>query len=282
MDKETEIEIIRDLTYKTIGERDLKLDIYMPKTIVSESFPAVIFIHGGGWINGDKEQSMRAYQFLFKPLIERGLAVVAISYRLADRDTRFPTQLEDCKDAVKWIKKNAGSFNLDEKSIGIVGASAGGHLGLLLGMTPDMGYSSIPDLVGYSSDVRFVVALYPPTDLKNLDTEKGGYFARQVIGGSYEQYPEMYAKASPVNYLDNKVPPILLIHGELDLIVPLTQSVNLFRKGKDKGKHIDLLVVKNARHGAVGFKDQRDIDPSIEEIIYRIRMFIRKHSQHPF
>jgi acetyl esterase/lipase len=149
-------EIREGLTYGPNERNDL--DLFLPKDDGKSLRPAVIVIHGGAWRSGDKRQ-LRNLAELFA---RRGYVAAAINYRLAPKWS-YPAQLDDCQRAVRWLRKNAKEFRVDPKRFGAAGASAGGHLALLLG-TREVREDSDADLKGISSKVQCVLSIFGPTD----------------------------------------------------------------------------------------------------------------------
>ena len=120
-----EPEIIRDIEFARPNGYSLKLDLYLPEGRGDEALPTVLWVHGGGWKNGSKKNCKAAW------LAEEGYAVASISYRLTDVAI-WPAQIDDCREAVRWVRRNAGLFGLDVERVGSWGGSAGGHLRWLL------------------------------------------------------------------------------------------------------------------------------------------------------
>ena len=118
--------VLRDIVYAKVGQRELVLDLYLPSNPRGK-LPVVMWIHGGGWRNGDKGSAGAA-----RPMVGRGFAVADVAYRLSG-EAIFPAQVEDCKAAVRWVRANATKHGLDGERIGVWGSSAGGHLVAFLG-----------------------------------------------------------------------------------------------------------------------------------------------------
>ncbi|WP_390452942.1 alpha/beta hydrolase fold domain-containing protein, partial [Chryseobacterium sp. Alg-005] len=121
--------VSEDLTYK-ISEKGAPvfLDVYTPKAPVNKKLPVVIYVHGGGWVEGDKAIRADSYiENMVLKLTEKQYAVISINYTLVDEGTHFPDPVEDTKDAVRWVRKNAGKYNFDTNNIGFFGTSAGAH-----------------------------------------------------------------------------------------------------------------------------------------------------------
>jgi acetyl esterase/lipase len=235
-----------DIVYVPGGKASQSLDIVLPnKQTEGKRFPVVVWIHGGGWEHGDKRGGP-----MF-PLIARGIACVSINYRLSDEAT-WPAQIHDCKAAIRWLRAHGSEFNLDTKKIGVWGASAGGHLVALLGTSN--GVKALEGNEGnldQSSDVQAVCDFFGPSDLPAILPSKGGAHGpvSKFLGGSDTQVAK---EASPVTYVTGKAPPFLIIHGEKDTLVPVSQSEELADVLKKAGANVTLKVVPGAGHG-MGF-----------------------------
>lgn len=219
------VEILNDVPYGAAGHFWLFLDLYRPEPLPAHPLPAVIYLHGGGWRRGDK--TLRTPPML----VEHGRYIVAsINYRLSDQ-ALFPAQIHDCKAAVRWLRANAVRYGIDGARIGVWGYSAGGHLAALLGTTGDH-----PDLeggngsAGVSSAVQAVVCVAAPTDFSRM----GGWHNEPdspealLVGGPVAQRAELVQQANPITYVHAATPPFLLIHGEDDDTVPISQSQLLY------------------------------------------------------
>jgi arylsulfatase A-like enzyme/acetyl esterase/lipase len=242
------VRLIRDVEYARAGDISLKLDIYEPKNPMARPMPAVIWIHGGGWRSGDKFPAPHAAQ-----LASEGFFAVSINYRLSDV-AQFPAAVYDSKCAVRWLRANANQYGVDPDRIGVGGGSAGGHLSLMVGLVADTDGLE-PDfcLPGVPTRVNAVLSYFGPTNLsralsvaKNPDRATAGLTA--FLGFSPQENPDIYWKASPIAYVSVDDPPVLMIHGDSDNVVPLSQSQELLQALK--GRTVaDLVVVKNAEHG---------------------------------
>ncbi len=215
------IEVKKGIEYGRGGETSLKLDLYTPRNLSSPS-PCLIFIHGGGWKSGQRED----YHFYCVKFAKMGYVVATISYRLRDV-APYPAAVEDSKCAVRWIRANANELKIDPDRIAVIGGSAGGYLAMMVGYSSDHqeleGNGGNPEV---SSRVQAVVDLYGPVDLtteyaRNHDLVTG--FLKQ----SYEKAPEIYGQASPLTYVTKDDPPTLILHGTLDELVPISQADRL-------------------------------------------------------
>lgn len=145
-----------------------KLDLFLPSTGKS-SYPVVVWVHGGGWKEGDKSQFKSTSRY--KDLIANDYAVVSVNYRLSG-EAKFPAQIQDTKAAIRWIRANAAAYNLNPDKIGIWGSSAGGHLSALAGTSA--GELGLEDLSlgngSFSSKVQAVIDWYGPVDFLKMDS----------------------------------------------------------------------------------------------------------------
>jgi acetyl esterase/lipase len=238
---------LTNVTYCTAGGVALLMDLYLPQTQGGRAAPAAIYVHGGRWIRGDKTEGGGSGGI--PDLVRRGFVVAAINYRLGARG-RFPAQIQDVKCAVRHLRALAGAYRLDPRRIGIWGSSAGAHLAALAGVTDARaGFEGTGGYPRESSRVAAVVDLYGPADLSAPD-----FYARErrvlnrVFGASAATDPAL-ARASPVTYVSADDPPFLIMHGELDVAVPVSQSRALYRRLRGVGVPAQLIIVRNAGHG---------------------------------
>lgn len=253
-----------NVVYGKGGDEELKLDIARP----SEGrgpFPAVVFIHGGGWVGGNRA----GFRGWAEQAAKRGYVAMTISYRLTqiDPETKlgkvpFPAQIEDCKCAIRWLRANAAKYNVDSKHIGVGGGSAGGHLSLLVGLTDEAhkleGNGGHAD---QSSRVQAVVNVFGPTDMKTCwDTSAGARPFIQGLCGKPDDPKNSFKAASPVTYISSDDPPILTLHGSADTLVPPSQATQLDEQLKAaKVKH-ELLILEGEGHGFKGEKQTQSME----------------------
>ncbi len=223
----TEVTVVADQRFSDEEGKAGLCDVYCPKSSASSArHPAVIVVHGGGWISGDK-WTLEGYS---RSLAEHGFVAVTINYRLAPTH-KFPAQVDDVRSALLWAKRNADRFGIDIDRLGIFGYSAGGHLSALVASLAD---ESIQVRAAASqwdqSDqrwnelpaIRAVCVGGPPCDFRslNMDNATLAYF----LGGSRREKPEVYIAASPAAHVSPGDPVTQLIHGESDLLVPISES----------------------------------------------------------
>lgn len=260
-----------DLIYGTAAHQNTRLDVYLPVDPPPPGGrPAVLAIHGGGWRGGSK----RDYGRHVARLAQHGYVVVAVDYRLS-RPGRpsWPANLEDVRDAVRWIRNHASDYGVDPGRIVALGASAGGHLAALLGTWPEgpgeeaatRDRSGSPTPPRTSARVQAVVDFYGPSDLAALAASRpiSASPIRVMLGGEPSPRPEQLREASPVEHVSADDPPTLLIHGLDDAHVPVAQSEELADALERAGVPHRLIAVEKARHGFVFNAGGRDLLPEI-------------------
>jgi acetyl esterase/lipase len=238
----------KDIVYANVDGVELKLDLARPEK--GRRLPAVIFIFGGSWRTGSRTQ----YSSELRKAAEKGYLAVTIDHRLTkylDQDGKpkyqFPDQIHDVKCAVRWLRANAKKYRIDPNRIGAVGWSSGGYLALMLGLTdPSDGLEGDCGDLQYSSKVDAVVSLAGYTELKYFVYDMA---CKSFLGGTPEEIPEVYKKASPVTYVDNDDPPVLIIHADNDGKVPFKQAEILDAKMNEVGADHILITKKGLGHG---------------------------------
>lgn len=252
------VRVVSDLVYRESNGRRLRLDIYSPQGRAPVGGrPALLAIHGGGWRGGGKGDFGRS----LAPLVRRGFVVVAVEYRLSRPGSpSWPENLKDVRAAVRWVHEHSSQFGIDPDRVAAVGASAGGHLALLLAESDDHAL------------IRAVVDFYAPTDLRALH-DSGTGAERSVsllLGGPPERLGGRYAWASPVDRVRPGIPPVLIFHGDDDPLVPLAQSRALASVLQKTQVPHRLEVVVGARHGFGLTVGARDLVPEIVEFLQSV------------
>ncbi|QVL32491.1 alpha/beta hydrolase [Telmatocola sphagniphila] len=224
-----------------------KLDLFLPPASAKPT-PLVIWVHGGGWEAGSKEGNNPV-----NPLLKEGYAVACINYRYS-KQAVFPAQIEDCKAAVRYLRGNATKFNLDKDHFGAIGASAGGHLVALLGTTGDV--KELEGKVGKfpkeSSRVQAVIDWFGPTDLEALTSPllSNDNPISRLLGGSVKEKKDLARLANPISHITKDDAPFLILHGDQDPLVPVSQSELLYKALKRGGVPAELVVVPGVGHDA--------------------------------
>lgn len=255
---------LSDVTYCTMEGVALKMDLYYPAS--SEApWPVTMYVHGGGWSNGDKAEGSGAQEI--PALQSASFLVVSVNYRLAP-EYPFPAMIQDIKCAVRYLRAQADEYNLDPNRIGVWGGSAGGHLVNLLGTTNESAGFDVGEYLEYSSRVQAVVSMFGPTDL-TVQFE-GGYEGASRVFDGFDA-----ALASPVTYVSVDDPPFLMLHGDTDKLVPIEQSQILLAALQAVGVPAELVTVINAGHS---FKpvDGKTTSPSRKEITQMVVEFFEE------
>ncbi|RUL89771.1 alpha/beta hydrolase [Tautonia sociabilis] len=253
--------VLRDLVYRTDGDRPERLDVYLPAgSPPAGGWPVVLAIHGGGWRRFSRER----YGPKVEPLRAFGYAVVAPNYTLsAPGRPSWPENLDDVKEAVRWVRRNASQFGFDAGRIAAIGESAGGHLAALLGTSPD---DPGPD--GLSSRVDAVIDFFGPADLAALVSDsRGGPAAVQMLGGLPEAIPSRYEEASPVFLASADDAPTLIVHGSADPVVNPRQSQLLADALRREGVPTQLVILPRAGHGFGPFQPGTGISEQVLQFL---------------
>ncbi|PJR03187.1 alpha/beta hydrolase [Avrilella dinanensis] len=283
--------VIKDITYKITPENDsVKLDLYFPTNHLFQKTPLVVFIHGGAWVEGNKDhESIYYMRSLRDTLRTRGYAIASINYRLVNKNTHLPAPVIDCKDAVRWIRAHAGDYNFDTENIGLWGGSAGAHLALLIGYTGDDFALGSQELQAYSTKVNYIVDNFGPTDLNKVLKTKASPLTKLIYKCFFRQLYDIrekliiamtsydiktdkkkaieVAKAySPIEFVTSNAVPTLIMHGTKDFVVPFKESKKL-KKALDQNNVDNKFVkVKKGDHGFNNIsKDQ--LDELIQETV---------------
>jgi len=272
--------VIPNITYSVAQNHQSKLDVYRP-VYTNSPVPVVVNIHGGGWVNGTKEDvSLSAL-----PYMEMGFAVVNGEYRLA-RTSPAPAAVQDCLCALHWLGRNANEYGFDLSKVVVTGASAGGHLALTTALIPTReGFedqcANDDDPSGGAGEwpnrrppVGAVINWFGITDVEDL---LHGANTRAYAVTWLNNQPNkdaLAARLSPIHYVRREAPPILTIHGDHDTFVPYQQAV-LFHRALDTVKaNNQLLTIPGKGHG--------DFTPAQNlEAWNTIKRFLEKAGIHP-
>ena len=260
----TSYRVLPNITYLVANNYEDKLDVYK-RSDASGPQPTLVWIHGGGWVGGTKDEAMLS----FLPWIEMGWNVVNVEYRLG-RVSQAPAAVEDCLCALRWVAANAKQHGFDLSRIVVSGGSAGGHLALTTGM--------IPESAGLDREcpgvplpkVAAIVNWYGITDVVDLlDGPNRKSYAVAWLG-SMPNREEVARRVSPLSYIRRDLPPILTIHGDADPTVPYTHAVRLHEALTKADVPNQLFTVPGGRHG--GFTADERV-----KIYIAIKEFLRKH-----
>jgi acetyl esterase/lipase len=258
------VERIPDIEFTDDGGASLRLDLYRPLGVRSEKpQPLILWLHGGGWMSGDKE---RGVERIFD-LVRAGFLGASVSYRLS-QEALFPAQIHDCKCAVRFLRAHARSYNIDPERIGAWGASAGGHLASLLAVTGagrllegDRGWRT------FSGAIQAACSWYGPSDLNLMDRFPRGVTPRlptmsaesaegRLVGGPIAERQDLVALANPLRYIGPSTPPVLLMHGARDDCVPVVSSERFHAALVEHRVRAQLHVIEDGGHNAESWGDR--------------------------
>ena len=261
--------ILRDVEYAVVDAISLKLDLYLPATPRPPTL--IVWVHGGAWRSGSKDRVG------IVDMLQRGFAIASVDYRLTPV-APFPANVHDIKAAIRFLRAHAEGFGFREEPMVIAGASAGGHLAALVGVTN--GHAELEGTVGehtdQSSDTAAIVSFYGASNLTTIlkQSTPHGLGVRVpalqlLLGGSPEEFPEKAELASPVFHADASDPPLLLIHGDQDHQMPINQSHELHGVYKRLDRPVQFEVIYGGGHGGAPFFDRERLD--------LVHDFLRRH-----
>ena len=251
--------------YAVSHGRKMKLDIYRPKHVTGP-MPVIVFTHGGGWAIGTR----RIIEPAFVRQVKRGYALVSISYSLTGKAS-WPTQIHEVKSAYRWVRAHAEDFGFDPARMIAAGGSAGGHLACVAALSgPGLLEGNLGE-TSASSDVSAVVAFYPPTDLSCIHG-KGRLGRRSVealLGGSFETKQDTLKEATPETYSRADGPPVYLLHGTIDHVVPYAHGPALINAITDAGGIAELVTLPGVAHADWRFNSGKPL-AGIEAFLDRV------------
>jgi acetyl esterase/lipase len=215
------------------------LDVMWPKAEAKGKRPGAIMFHGGGWVRSNKETMMGNFCL---PYLEQGFVVCNVEYRLAPVATA-PAAVNDALAAAKWFFDHADQYHVDTNRLVVTGASAGGHLALMVGMTPESAK------LGPAVKVAAIVNGYGITDVADvLEGPHRQSWAPQWLP-EQDGRAELAKRLSPLTYVRKELPPILTVQGDRDRTVPTDQGRRLTKALQDAGVDAEMITVTNAGHG---------------------------------
>jgi acetyl esterase/lipase len=232
--------VMRDVPYVERGSIHQKLDLFVPPNVVSP--PLVFYIHGGGWLTGDKNDVPPF-------LVQAGYAVVSINMR-PTTEARYPAQYDDCVAALHWCRENAKKYEFDADRIIVLGISSGAHLSALMGSREYPGREFVKCVVDVSGPINLlsiVAHAHPAVPGQMVFASPKGQLAA-FIGGPPLKNSAAALQASPVTYVNPKSAPTLIVHGGMDEIIPYEQATEYHRRLDIMGVKNDLVMVPTAAH----------------------------------
>ena len=251
-----DIRVERNVAYLPAGRME-KADLYFPLTMPKgEKLPAVLIIHGGGWSSGQHDAKREIN--IGSTLARNGYAAMSIDYILSDkRQAVWPTNLWDCKTAVRWLRKNADRLGIDPARIGVLGGSAGGQLASMVALTkPADGLDPAEPYADFPCDVKCCVDMYGVADIATFHNVT-------MLGKTSTEAPDLYRIASPVTYVRSNSPPFLILHGTADTTVNLSQSEKFAEDLQRVGVEHELVIIPKAIHSFDLQPPQRDLRPTV-------------------
>lgn len=248
-----DFDAIKDVDYVGAGNPRQKLDLLLPKDRKGKKRPLVVFIHGGGWEGGKKDD---CFSFIPQYLSIEDYSVAAINYRLS-KEAPWPAQIHDCKAAIRFLRGTAEEYGIDPEKIGVVGFSAGGHLAAMLGTSNKVAAleGNLGSFAGKSSEVECVVNVFGVTNFftyfgKDTTAEQiiAVPAAAKLLGKTKEEMEKNGKEASPVTWISKDDPPFFTAHGTKDPIVPFSQAVELDELLKKSGVETHLVAMEEGGH----------------------------------
>lgn len=238
-----------DVVYTLVNNWEGKMDLYISPNAIKPT-PILINIHGGGWNHGEKES-----QTGFGSFFKNGYAVANIEYRLVEKDPA-PAAIEDVRCALIYLYKNAKKLNIDTHKIVLMGGSSGGHLALMAGF---LGNNSIFDSnCKYNEPIKVaaIIDKYGVSDLEPLLKWKSAinWIGKEVGNDQFVK------SVSPINYVTKNSPPVFIVHGNDDPIVPYSQSLELAKKLRSFGVKTKFITVPNGKHGKFSDEEKRKVN----------------------
>lgn len=216
------------------------LDVYSPASAGAKKRPAVIVIHGGGWVNGEKKVMIENF---VEPYLNKGFVVINVEYRLA-KAAIAPAAVQDVLNAAEWVRKNSDKYNIDSKRLIVTGSSAGGHLSLMVGMTPKSAG------LGPTGKIAAIVNCWGITDVEDQIEGPGERaYAVQWIPPTVPERRQFARKLSPMTYVRKDNPPVFTIHSDTDQTVPYEQGIALTKALMNAKVTAELYCLRGAKHG---------------------------------
>ena len=243
-------DVTSDVVFAHAGERPLRLDLYEPAG--ERRATAAILIHGGGWVQGSKVMLAEHARLL----AAEGFTTFAVEYRLTP-EAVWPAQIHDVKRAVRWVRGQATRFGFDAGKIVLQGHSAGAHLALLAAGTPDELRLDPPEADrSVSAAVAAVAAVYPPVLFYREGERPSGANRADALKGA-DVSDEAAALASPINHIGAGFPPVMLLHGDADKVVPVSASLRFAEALRAVGGRADAHIFSGLPHGFANHPELR-------------------------
>ena len=275
-----------DIPYKKVEKGELKLDLYYPEARTPGPYPVVVYTHGGGWAAGSKQSATRGSMgSVVTGLTAQGFCVASVQYRLCrDGQATIRDCVTDCKDAIRYLAKNAKALSLDTGKVFTFGDSAGGHLAQMLLLTPADAFPGDPELKGATCTLIAGVSWYGPCDFEKMELFNPDgrenfrdRFEGRILkpGTDPKEKLKLYREISPVNYLKVDSPPLLMIQGDKDTTIPVHHARYMKERATAIDAPVEILIVENSGHN--WRKVDADIKPTREQIIEKTVAYLKHH-----
>lgn len=261
---------LNDICYATVNGHDLKLDLYRP---AGEKHALIVWVHGGAWRSGSKKDMPLG------GLLQAGYSVASVDYRLSTQ-APFPAQVHDLKAAIRFLRARQSDYGYDANRIIIAGASAGAHLAALVGVSngnPEL-EGQVGDYKDTSSDIQAIVSFFGMSNLTTILSQSTPHglnvrvpALQLLLEGQPADKPDLARLASPVYHVDERDPPLLLIHGDQDPQAPINQSHELQGRYEAVGRPCQFHVIHGGKHGGPEFFDAQRLE--------LVKAFLRSQDQ---
>ena len=261
--------VLPNITYMTATGYESKLDVYRRRD-TTDAQPTLVFYHGGGWVGGTKDAAIMSIM----PWLEMGWTVVNVEYRMA-AVAPAPAAVVDATCALRFVIDRADDYGIDTDRIVVSGESAGGHLALTVGMTPESaGFThrcaggGFRGLETAAPKVAAIINWYGITDVEKMlagNADARSYAVQWV--GSRSDADEVARSVSPLTYVRAGLPPILSIQGNADPNVPYSQNVRLHEALAQAGVANELFTVPGAGHGNFNPEERTEIYRKITDFL---------------
>ena len=278
-----------NVLYKNLSEESLYLDFYYPPSVTKGDLPVVVFTHGGGWGAGSKEGAAQGFhRELFLKVLDEGFCVAAVNYRLARMydDNYVPECVIDCKDAVRFLAKNAEAFGINPKKFYSIGNSAGGHLSMMLLLSPrdeqlgapelaDAEYEMVAGVSWYGWANQELEELFIKPNKENDQPLRNNHSRICRPGLTPEERKQIIHEMSPSSWLTRESSPLFMLHGTEDTTIIPKHAYWMKDLAQKRGANVEILIVDGAGHGW----SNKGIKPTKEEVLQATVDFFVKHKR---